>query len=179
MFNLKKLFKNSVLYKLILFGGCFFILITTYGNEKPRFISNYGQFKKNIVFKLDHRAGNIYFEKNKVKFDLFERSKINAIRHGDTSFKNVLGHVYESNFVGCNENLKIIGNEKMDAFYNYFVGADSTKWKSNVPIYNKLKYQNIYDGVDLIYYSYGGKLKYDFIVHPRILLIVYIMVQDM
>ena len=88
------------------------MLITTYGNEKPRFISNYGQFKKNIVFKLEHRAGNIYFEKNKVKFDLFERGKINAIRHGDSSFKNVLGHVYESNFIGCNENLKIIGNEK-------------------------------------------------------------------
>ena len=166
MFNLKKLFKNSVLYKLILFGGCFFILITTYGNEKPRFISNYGQFKENIVFKLEHRAGNIYFEKNKVKFDLFERAKINAIKHGDTSFKNVLGHVYESNFIGCNENLKIIGNEKIDAFYNYFVGADSTKWKSNVPIYNKLKYQSIYDGIDLSYYSYGGKLKYDFIVRP-------------
>ena len=166
MFNLKKLFKNSVLYKLILFVGCFFILITTYGNEKPRFISNYGQFKENIVFKLEHRAGNIYFEKNKVKFDLFERAKINAIRHGDTSFKNVLGHVYESNFIGCNENLKIIGNEKIDAFYNYFVGSDSTRWKSNVPIYNKLKYQNIYDEIDLSYYSYGGKLKYDFIVHP-------------
>ena len=163
---MKKLFKNSVLYKLILFGGCFFILIATYGNEKPRFISNYGQFKKNIVFKLEHSAGNIYFEKNKVKFDLFERAKINAIRHGDTSFKNILGHVYESNFIGCNENLKIIGNEKIDAFYNYFVGSDSTKWKSNVSIYNKLKYLNIYDKIDLSYYSNSGKLKYDFIVNP-------------
>ena len=58
------------MYKLILFGGCFFILIATYGNEKPRFISNYGQFKENIVFKLEHRAGNIYFEKNKVKGEI-------------------------------------------------------------------------------------------------------------
>ena len=166
LLNLKKLFKNNVLYKLILFGGCFFILLTSLGNEKPRFISNYGQFKKNIIFKLEHNAGNIYFEKNKVKFDLFERVKINAIRHGDTSLKKVLGHVYESNFIGCNENLKIIGNEKIDAFYNYFIGADSNKWKSNVPIYKKLKYQNIYEGIDLSYYSHGGKLKYDFIVHP-------------
>ena len=77
-----------------------------------------------------------------------------------------MGHVYESNFIGCNENLKIIGNEKIAAYYNYFIGSDSSKWKSNIPIYNKLKYQNIYDKVDLSYYSYGGKLKYDFIVHP-------------
>ena len=163
---MKKLFKNSVLDKFIPFGVSFFILLNTLGNENPRFIANYGQFKSNIIFKLEHRAGNIYFEENKMKFDLFERDKIDAIRHGDTSFKKVLGHVYESNFIGCNKNLKVIGSEKIDAYYNYFIGADSSKWKSNVPIYNKIKYQNIYDGVDLSYYSYGGKLKYDFIVNP-------------
>ena len=146
MLNLKKLFKNSVLDKFILFGVSFFILLNTLGNENPRFIPNYGQFKSNIIFKLEHRAGNIYFEENKMKFDLFERDKIDAIRHGDTSFKKVLGHVYESNFIGCNKNLKVIGSEKIDAYYNYFIGADSSKWKSNVPIYNKIKYQNIYDG---------------------------------
>ena len=43
--------------------------------KNQRFISNYGQFKKNIVFKLEHRAGNIYFEKNKVKFDLLKEVK--------------------------------------------------------------------------------------------------------
>ena len=166
LLNLKKHFKNSFLDKFSLLVLSFFILSNYKAYEKPRFVPNYGQFKKNIVFKLEHNAGNIYFEKNKVKFDLFERGKINAIRHKDTSFENILGHVYESNFIGCNENLKIIGNEKLDAFYNYFVGADSTKWKSNVPIYNKLKYQNIYDKIDLSYYSHGGKLKYDFIVHP-------------
>lgn len=166
LLNLKKLFKNNFLNKFSLLVLSFFILSNYKAYEKPRFVPNYGQFKKNVVFKLEHNAGNIYFEKNKVKFDLFERGKINAIRHGDTSFKNILEHVYESNFIGCNENLKIIGNEKIDAFYNYFVGADSTKWKSNVPIYNKLKYQNIYDKIDLSYYSHGGKLKYDFIVHP-------------
>ena len=79
MLNLKKLFKNSVLNKFILFGVSFFILLNTLGNENPRFIPNYGQFKSNIIFKLEHRAGNIYFEENKMKFDLFERDKIDII----------------------------------------------------------------------------------------------------
>ena len=166
LLNLKKLFKNNFLDKFSLLVLSFFILSNYKANEKPRFVPNYGQFQKNISFKLEHNAGNIYFEKNKVKFNLFQRGKINAIRHGDTNFNKVLGHVYESNFIGCNENLKIIGNEKIDAFYNYFIGADSSKWKSNVSIYNKLKYLNIYDKIDLSYYSHSGKLKYDFIVHP-------------
>ena len=115
---MKKLFKNNFLDKFSLLVLSFLILSNYKANEKPRFVPNYGQFQKNISFKLEHNAGNIYFEKNKVKFNLFQRGKINAIRHGDTNFNKVLGHVYESNFIGCNENLKIIGNEKIDAFYN-------------------------------------------------------------
>ena len=28
----------------------------------------------------------------------------------------------------------IIGNEKINSYYNYFIGKDSTKWKSRVPL---------------------------------------------
>ena len=102
-----------------------------------------------------------------MKFDLFEKDKINSLKHGNISVGNILGHVYESNFIGFNKDLKIIGNRKTNDVCNYFIGKDSSKWKSNIPVYNELVYENLYTGIDLSYFESGGKLKYDFIVHPK------------
>ena len=57
--------------------------------------------------------------------------------------------------------------KKIDTYHNYFIGKDTTKWKSHVPIYNEINYINMYKNIDVKYYSSGGKLKYDFIIHPK------------
>ena len=67
-------------------------------------------FTENIDFKLQHNAGNIYFEKSRVKYDLYQKDKINAVRHGNTSEK-ILGHRYESIFIGSNANSVILGEK--------------------------------------------------------------------
>ena len=131
LFNLTKLFKNKILIKFITVVFCVIILSKIKANNSPRFIANQGQFHKGVKFKLEHRAGNIYFEDNNVKFDLFEKDKINSLKHGNISVGNILGHVYESNFIGFNKDLKIIGNRKTNDVCNYFIGKDSSKWKSN------------------------------------------------
>ena len=89
LFNLKKLFKNKILIKFITVVFSVVILANIKANNNPRFIANQGQFNKGVKFKLEHRAGNIYFENNNVKFDLFQKDKINALKHGDISVGNV------------------------------------------------------------------------------------------
>src|SRR5262249_42967865 len=49
---------------------------------------------------------------------------------------------------------------------NYFLGADPSKWRANVPTFAKLRYGEIYPGIDLVYYGAGQRLEYDFIVAP-------------
>ena len=46
------------------------------------------------------------------------------------------------------------------------MGNDPAKWHTNVPNYAKVKYANVYPGVDLVYYGNQGQLEYDFVVHP-------------
>ena len=36
---------------------------------------------------------------------------------------------------------------------HYLVGNDPKKWRSNVALYSKLRYQDVYPGVDLVYYG--------------------------
>jgi hypothetical protein len=68
---------------------------------------------------------------------------------------------------GANPAAKVTGAEELPGKANYFIGNDPKKWHTNVPTYAKVKYQNVYPGVDLVYYgSQGGQLEYDFVVAP-------------
>src|SRR5262249_22458555 len=68
--------------------------------------------------------------------------------------------------VGANPQAKVMGLEELPGKSNYFIGNDPKKWRTNVPNYAKVKYANVYPGVDLVYYGNQGKLEYDFVVQP-------------
>jgi hypothetical protein len=50
---------------------------------------------------------------------------------------------------------------------NYFIGNDPKKWRTNVPTYARVKFRNVYPGIDLVCYgNQNGQLEYDFVVAP-------------
>ncbi len=49
---------------------------------------------------------------------------------------------------------------------NYFIGNDSSSWQRNVLNYQRVVYENLYDYIDLVFYTSEEGVKYDFIVHP-------------
>jgi Beta-propeller repeat len=67
---------------------------------------------------------------------------------------------------GANRNPRVTGIEKLPGTTNYFLGQDPSRWKRNVANYARVEYQNVYPGVDLLYYGKDQELEYDFIVHP-------------
>ena len=68
--------------------------------------------------------------------------------------------------VNASPNPRIIGLEPLPGKTNYFIGNDPKKWHTNVPSYARVKYENVYPGIDLIYYGKEGNLEYDFNVGP-------------
>jgi len=68
--------------------------------------------------------------------------------------------------VGADPKAKVIGVDELPGKSNYFIGNSPKKWRTNVPTYAKVKYQNLYPGVDLIYYGNQRQLEYDFVVAP-------------
>ena len=69
--------------------------------------------------------------------------------------------------VGANPNAAVAGEDELPGKVNYFIGNDPKKWRTNVPTYAKVKYRDVYPGVDLVYYgNQGGQLEYDFVVAP-------------
>jgi hypothetical protein len=50
---------------------------------------------------------------------------------------------------------------------NYFIGNDPARWRTNVPAFNKVRYENAYPGIDVVFYGHQRALEYDWVVHPR------------
>jgi len=67
---------------------------------------------------------------------------------------------------GSNPTAHVTGFEKLPGKANYFLGNDPKKWHTNVPTYAKVKYENIYPGVDLVYYGNQQDLESDFVIAP-------------
>ena len=75
--------------------------------------------------------------------------------------------VLRMRLLGANHSALVAGVEELPGKSNYFVGNDPRKWRANVPTYAKVKYRNIYPGIDLVYHgSQDGQLEYDFVVAP-------------
>ncbi|MEM8893038.1 MAG: hypothetical protein AAGC88_00590 [Bacteroidota bacterium] len=49
--------------------------------------------------------------------------------------------------------------------YNYYLGNDPEHWGEGCRAYGSITYENLYDGIDLHFYTSTKGLKYDLIVH--------------
>ncbi len=79
----------------------------------------------------------------------------------------LIGDILTVKFVGANNSAKSLALDKLAKKTNYFLGNDPKKWHTNISSYAKIRYQNIYPGIDLLYYGNLNNLEYDFIVSPK------------
>jgi len=64
--------------------------------------------------------------------------------------------------VGSKANPQVVGEDPRSTKVNYFIGRDPKKWRTNVPTYGRVRYRDVYPGIDLIYYSNDRSMEYDF-----------------
>src|SRR4029077_1428453 len=67
---------------------------------------------------------------------------------------------------GANLEAKISGIDPLSGKVNYFLGNKPEHWHTNIPTYSRVKYEQVYPGVDLVFYGNQRNLEYDFVVAP-------------
>ena len=50
--------------------------------------------------------------------------------------------------------------------HSFFTGDDPSGWHCNVPSYRYVVFENLYDGIDLVYTTVGNCIKYEFVARP-------------
>jgi gliding motility-associated-like protein len=139
-----------------------------------QFIPNKGQWNDPYNYKVELGNGEIYFSPQRMIFAFWnaqQKSDIMNAMHGHgtetipASDKVDAVGVY-ADFIGSNPNATIEGSDKYSFYHNYYLGNDPNKWASEVPVYKKMTYDNIYDGIKMSFYTDSSHLKYDWIVAP-------------
>lgn len=76
------------------------------------------------------------------------------------------GSVLRIQFVGSTPAPQILGKKALPGHVNYLIGKEPNQWHRGIPTFAKVNYQDMYPGVDLVYYGKQGQLEYDFVVAP-------------
>jgi hypothetical protein len=69
--------------------------------------------------------------------------------------------------LGANPDPRIVAEGELAARAHYLIGNDPTRWRTNVPTYARIRYRDVYPGIDLVYYgTHERQLEYDFVLAP-------------
>ncbi len=72
---------------------------------------------------------------------------------------------YLVRFEGANK-VTPVGRGELPFRSNFFLGSDPDKWLTDLPNYREVVYDDLYDGIDLIYRGGPDGVKYEFVVLP-------------
>ena len=67
---------------------------------------------------------------------------------------------------GANRRVHPVGLEAVTGVSNYLIGNDPARWRLGVPSFGRVRYHDLYPGIDLLFYGNQERLEYDFVVAP-------------
>ena len=70
------------------------------------------------------------------------------------------------NLAGASSKTRIEADGTQSGFSYYLVGNDPRKWRTHVPHFGKVRYRDVYPGIDLVFRSNPQRLEYDFLLTP-------------
>lgn len=111
------------------------------------FESNKGQF-----------AGATKFSARGFTYDLSLSEKGASLSFHSKSSPTELGLTFK----GANTRPVIKGVDPLSERRNYFIGKNPSKWRTNIPTFRAVSYEEIYPGIDLVWYGNNRQLEYDF-----------------
>jgi len=134
----------------------------TYGKLPLSFEVNQGQTDERVKF-LARGPGYTFFM-TPTETVLSLRTEASGLR--TESPRAMRRAVVRMKVVGANAEAKLVGLDELPGKSNYFIGNDPKKWRTGIPHYGKVRYQEVYPGVDLVFYGNPRQLEYDFVVSP-------------
>jgi hypothetical protein len=76
------------------------------------------------------------------------------------------GVVLGMQIVGMSPGAVASGQAQLPGTVNYFIGNDPAQWHTAIPTFERVKYAEVYPGIDLSYYGNRQRLEFDFDLAP-------------
>ena len=147
-------------------------ILENYGKLPLSFEANHGQTDPRVKFLSRTGGYTLFLSGDEAVLALSEKKTDTKAKTAgrvhtlESPVATKAGGVLRMKLRNANRAVKVSGTEELAGTSSYFIGNDPTKWHTSVPTYAKVKYEQIYSGIDLIYYGNQRQLEYDFIVAP-------------
>lgn len=125
-----------------------------YANLPVSFEANIGQADAAVQFLAHGHNGSLLLTHSEAWLALHNNGNENARR------------VLRLKLAGTNPSPRLEGLDPLPGKVNYLIGNDSSRWRTDTPTFARVKYHDVYPGVDLIYYGNQQKLEYDLVLQP-------------
>jgi outer membrane protein assembly factor BamB len=140
-----------------------------YGQLPLSFEANRGQTDARVKFLARGSGYNLFLTSDEAVVTL-ARQKAGGKKQNQkpltTDSRPLITDVLRMKLVGANPTPRMAGLDQTAGASNYFIGNDPKKWRTGVPNYARVRYGEVYPGVDLIYYGNQRQLEYDLVVAP-------------
>src|SRR4029077_20175865 len=142
--------------------------------RNPRSSAIYGKLPLTFEANRGQSNGQVKFLSRGKGYTAFLTSggMVLSLRSGSSASGSSATHQKKTNtalqfrLLGASKNPVAVGEDLQPGKVNYFIGNNPAQWHTSVPTYAKVRYKNVYPGIDLIYYGNHRQLEYDFAVSP-------------
>jgi uncharacterized protein (TIGR03437 family) len=132
------------------------------------FERNLGQTDLQVKYLTRGQGGTVWFTEQGPVLGVMERSaeKSRETSPRITSRTTARMAVLRMRFEGGKRAPKIEGVNQTGGVSNYFIGNDPSKWRTDVPQFEQVRYRDVYPGIDVVFYGNDRNLEYDFVLQP-------------
>jgi hypothetical protein len=142
-----------------------------YGQLPISFERNQGQTNQKVKFFGRGEGYGVFFTESEAVVALRNPKRKRTTRgsvtpHRDPE-KNERLSVLRLRLRNSNRRPQLTGQQELAGTTNYFLGRQAKNWIPDNSTYSRVRYQNVYDGIDLVYYGNSRQLECDFVVAPQ------------
>jgi PKD repeat protein len=146
-------------------------VLNTFHEQPLAFTENLGQIDKRVKFYQRGSGHETYFTKNGIYFAFHQRKTkpvqpTEIMAEGSPMDESVESSIVRLMPAGVHEGAQIKPKERLKGKVNYYIGNKRARWKTNVPIYRSIVYQEAFPGIDLKFYGTDRQLEYDVTLKP-------------
>ncbi|MFO7789127.1 MAG: hypothetical protein R6V32_01015, partial [Bacteroidales bacterium] len=153
------------------------------GYNSPGFVENKGQViddkgneRSDVLFTYEADNAKLFFFEDKIVYAFYRFEKeetpesIKKRNEGNIAAAEMLEmrirqQRIDLEFVNANSDPDIVFNNPLDYVMNYYLGH-CPEGIRNLPVYQEVKYENIFPNIDIVFRANKKGIKYDVILHP-------------
>lgn len=139
-------------------------LLPENSSPKPQISETLKKMPMNFTLNTGQTDARVKFMARGRGYGLFltQTEAVMALNQAQSKRSTVL----RMQLLQANPQPEITGLDKLPTVSNYYVGNDPKKFREAVPHFAKVKYAQMYPGIDVVYYGNQQQLEYDFLVAP-------------